>query len=1554
MADSDFEFDEESAPECSSGDEYGETNGLGKRKLAGKQGRSGAGKRRQLEEDVDEKPSTEKLGNSTGKQSTPKNIKPAKRLKTESGINDSPDGSPSPKKSTSKSAKGKKTVEEIYQRKTQLEHILLRPDSYIGSIEMSESPMWVMDGDKMVYRDVKLVPGLYKIFDEILVNAADNKIRDPSMTTIKVKIDRDKNSISVYNNGKGIPVEMHAKEKLYVPELIFGHLLTSSNYDDEEEKVYRNNMSDRSEPKIGKPLKEDYTRITFTPDFAKFGMAEEIDDDLEAVLRKRVYDMAGILKGVKVELNGEKIKIKNFKEYVKLYLESVLDEPQSILYERTGERWEVSFVNGICTSKGGTHVAHVADQIISHASETLKKKEKDLNVKPHQIKSHMWLFVNCLINNPSFDSQTKENMTLKASKFGSKCTLSEDFLKKVSKTKLLENVTRIAKSKQDQQLKKTDGTKRSRLTGIAKLDDANRAGTKDGRRCTLILTEGDSAKTLAMSGLTVVGRDNFGVFPLRGKLLNVREASSKSILDNAEIKTIKQILGLQQGKQYTSVDSLRYGHVMIMADQDHDGSHIKGLLINLFDHFWPSLLKQSGFLLQFITPIIKISKGKEVIDFYTIPEYEKWREAHNNGKGWTIKYLKGLGTNTAADAKKYFSKMNQHQKPFARVEDVDRGLIDLAFNKKKADDRKEWLRNFTPGTHIDTNVDKIKVADFVNKELILFSMADNVRSIPSLVDGLKPGQRKILFACFKRNLTKTEIKVAQLVGYVAEHSAYHHGEASLGTTIINLAQDYVGSNNLTLLEPRGQFGTRRMGGKDFAHPRYIFTMLAKVARLLFHPADDKLLKYQTEENMTIEPEWYIPILPLVLVNGAEGIGTGWSTSIPNYNPRDIVENIRRYLRKEPLVKMHPWYKHFTGTIELTGDRYKVSGALRKVDSTTIEITELPLGTSTQGYKDFLTSLVEGSDKSPPFIKDFREYHTDTSIHFEVVLSEENMALAEEEGLDKKFKMTTFKTVSNMVLFDSAGKLRKYESAEEILEEFCALRSEYYIRRKKWQLDQLEHEFNKLDNQVRFIQDVISKRLVIQERKKAEIISDLVSRGYTSIRKGSTGGEPEDTQEDVPEDDARGYDYLLSMPLWNLTREKIEKLEQERASRKDEIDRLNAMSPDTLWEQDLDALLDEWNVSTFSKFPYAGVNAYWSGAYQRIELLQPTEEGYNAQTTGRSAQKGRKQQAATRQPQPKKPAKKAKKVEDEDAAFEKPAKKAKKVEDEDVDFENGDFVDVKANPAPSKTKYARGGDLKSSRSGDRQAALVERNEKGGDVTLSSIHGKNASTTKTISTMPIETNSKNSQKVVSNTTPRKLGDPTRNTPGTSGSAAQRKITDLFRMKPLTPGKTSSDDQGNEGRETATGTGTIADAAKRTDKRQTEKALMLESTASATIEIAATLGRKKGRTSAAGTSVDKPSNGTVNIISDDDEDDPRIPRKRRKVAPRISPDESEDDADGGGMPMNPPDGDDVDVSPLRRSQRARPVKTPTVSYSFEDEDEDGSIHEEQDDESDYEESS
>lgn len=1133
-----------------------------------------------------------------------------------------------------------KAIEEQYQKKTPIEHVLLRPDTYIGSVERESHQMYTIIDDKIVQKSVSYVPGLYKIFDEILVNAADNKVRDSKMTCIRVNIENDQ--ISVLNDGKGIPVVFHKKENVYVPELIFGQLLTSSNYDDKEKKVtggrngygaklcnifsrefivetsdglkwykqkFENNMGIKGDPDVEdlssekgieiitavnallnitkkRGNKTEFTKISFRPDLRRFGMTT-LDEEFISLVRRRVYDMAGVVKNISVYLNNELIPVNTFKDYCALY------SPSDLTYYKT-DRWEVcfglsrdsfqqiSFVNSICTSKGGTHIQHVLDQVMDGIVDYVQKKEK-LVVKPQQVKSCMFVFVSAMIENPTFDSQTKENLTLTPRKFGSKCS-PLDLKNLLKNTDLMQAIINAGRAKQTSQLKKTDGAKTSRLSGIPKLDDANMAGTKQSSKCTLILTEGDSAKALAVSGLSVVGRDFYGVFPLRGKLLNVRDAAHKQIMENVEICAIKKILGLQHGKEYTTVDALRYGHILIMTDQDHDGSHIKGLLINFLDHFFPDLLRVEGFLQDFITPIVRVTLKNEVIDFFNIPEYEAWRSTVTT-TNFKVKYYKGLGTSTSKDAKHYFSNLQRHVKTFTPLSDEDRGLLSLAFSKKAVDQRKVWLKDFVPGTFLDSTQQFVKISDFVNKELILFSMADNIRSIPSVVDGLKPGQRKVLFSCFKRKL-HSEIKVAQLAGYVSEHSAYHHGEQSLCSTIVNLAQNFVGSNNIPLLVPSGQFGTRLQGGKDAASARYIFTYLNPITRLIYHINDDAILDYINEDNQMIEPQHYIPIIPMVLVNGAEGIGTGWSTSIPNYDPIEIVNNLKCLLDNKEMVKMNPYYRGFKGKMELivgnnaesisdipeiigvdatndnnesiiNGDdkvkkkrkitasqasKYIVSG-IYSILGDKIEIEELPVGLWTQPYKEYLDSLV-GTE-----IKDFKDYSTDNSVHFTIKLVDKRINAT---NVMKKLKLLGSISISNFVCFDKNSNIKKYSRPEEIIRDFYVYRLEYYSKRKEYLIKKIYQELLILDNKVKFIRMVIEGRIELKNKPKKEIESRLSEFKFTLLE--------------------NSYDYLLNMPLLCLTYERIEKLNKEKADKEAEYNRLLKKSIKELWTDDLNAFL----------------------------------------------------------------------------------------------------------------------------------------------------------------------------------------------------------------------------------------------------------------------------------------------------------------------------------------------------------------------------------------------
>lgn len=759
------------------------------------------------------------------------------------------------------------TLAQQYQKKTDKQHILDNPDTYIGSIENVDAELWVYDdaAQKIVLKHIEYIPGLYKLFDEGIVNCRDHVLRMIQSTVLDKKfvtyIDTlisEDGSITFENDGNGIDIAKHPEYDVWIPELVFGHLRTSTNYNKDEKKIvggkngfgfklvliwstygrvetvdhvrglkyvqeFHQNL-DRLDPPVITKVKSSkpYTRVTFRPDYTRFGIPG-LTEDMVALLKKRVYDIGAVtdhhVKKIKVQYNQQVIPVKNFPQYIDLYIGD--KETQKRVYEESDERWEyavalspthefiqISFVNGIATHKGGKHVDYIMGQLTRKLCEYIEKKKK-IKVNVNSIKEQLILFLRCDVENPSFDSQTKDYMNTPSNKFGSSCSVSDAFVEKVAKMGVMDLACSLTEAKENRLAKKTDGAKVRNVRGIANFIDANLSGTSQSKDCILILCEGLSALSGIVSGLSSEDRNTIGIYPLKGKLLNVRGEQVKKIAENKEISDIKKILGLETGREYLNAEdvhaNLRYGKVMYMTDQDLDGSHIKGLCINLFHSEWASLVKIPGFLSFMNTPILRAKKGSQTLLFYNDGEYHRWKESldERGTQGWTIKYFKGLGTSTSAEFKEYFA--NKKIVDFVYQESSSDDMIDKIFNKKRADDRKEWLEQYDKKAFLDTNKPSVRYDDFINQEMIHFSTYDCARSIPNMVDGLKTSLRKILYCAFKRRLT-TEVKVAQFSGYVSEHSAYHHGEASLNGAIVSMAQNYVGSNNVNLLEPHGQFG----------------------------------------------------------------------------------------------------------------------------------------------------------------------------------------------------------------------------------------------------------------------------------------------------------------------------------------------------------------------------------------------------------------------------------------------------------------------------------------------------------------------------------------------------------------------------------------------------------------------------------------------------------------------------------------------------------------------------------------------------------------------------
>lgn len=1102
-------------------------------------------------------------------------------------------------------------MQQQYKKLDSISHIHKRPDMYIGTNKTRSIPNEIIcnkgeNGYTMTVKEnTKVNDGFVRIYLEALSNAVDNFYRSigtsSPMTKIMIELDKETGRTTIYNDGNHIPIEIHDEENIYIPELIFGHLLSGSNYDDTQERqtsgrnglgikllnvfssefeleccdptknlVYRQKWTDHmkncSKPKISSKKKEKgYTKISWIPDFSLFGM-ERYNNTHIALYRKYTMDAAMVTK-IPIYWNGEKIVFKKFSSYVNMYLsESSVSFCDGIITNEDNPKDTfsmeyvicesflpfpcVSFVNGICTSEGGIH----CDKFTGELYKLLCKRLSRLKISPKDLKQYFTIFLNVSVINPEFSSQSKTKMVSCASNI--QCSFPPRIVNNIVKWNFVNEITNLNKMKDMMNLKKNE--KKRGFKRIEGLDPANYAGTKKGRDCVLILCEGLSAKTYSTLGITKgfdtkKGRNYFGIYPLRGKCLNVRNASLNAISNNKEISDIIQALNLKFDVDYKdekNFNTLYYGSICIITDADEDGHHICALLLNFFHKMFPSLFeREKPFLSIMMTPIAKIIQSNQIRTFYNDYDYQNALETlkDTNRKNFTVKYYKGLGTSSDKEILESFGEKIVN---FQKTSDTNT-MMDRIFHKNFSSERKEWLLSYNPTSYIVP--DKVyPIPQYFNQELIKYSLEDCKRSIPNLFDGLKVSQRKILFSVFKKNLAyqSKSMKVAQLAGYCAEQSNYHHGEQCLYETIIKMCHHFPGSNNIPYFERDGQFGSRAYGGKDAANARYIFTKLAPLTRLIFPAEDDILLDYTLDDGDMVQPDYYIPIIPTSLLNGCTaGIGTGWSCFIPCFNFYEILDKIRQFLNdNQDSFQLKPSYYKYEGDIEKIDDnKYRTVG---KIDSFTeknklyYQITELPIGTWTDKYKEELEIMQENKK-----IKNFKNYSTTDKIHF---VFEPNSEVINIDSM----KLSSLLHLSNMVLFTENDKIQKFKDISEIFSTYFQKRLELYEKRIHYQIKDLQQQLIILNNKSRFILEIVNKTIDIFQLQDENLIQLLEHANY--YKKSGT------------------FDYLLQIPIKDLTQTKYNQLMQKIKEIEEQIKKLKKTTAKSIWLKDLDKLEKEYH------------------------------------------------------------------------------------------------------------------------------------------------------------------------------------------------------------------------------------------------------------------------------------------------------------------------------------------------------------------------------------------
>ena len=1039
----------------------------------------------------------------------------------------------------------------MFEVLTDVQHVLQRPTMYVGyecGTRVAQS--FVMADGRVERRDATIDHVALKCFDEIIVNAADCCLRTKRATYVAVVI--DEKGFSVTNDGCDIPVEYNEEWHAYVPETLFGTLRSSCNYDDAKERhgagvngigckltnifashlsleltdatthyaqTFASNMQVRSQPEIA-PIgaRAPHTvRVVVVPDATRLSWNE----DTRAVCARRVYDIA-LCTPVAVTLCGVAVA-SDTARYA-----SFLDEPPlemllpgyRIVLGVTSRPAAVSLANGSFTSDHGAHVA----QSMRKVHEALGSGCGTEAQWRRFVEDRLFVLVIAKLDRPVFASNEKTCVRAPLR--------PEPRLDKVHERALRASPVAAAwlawLAENTQSALQRDERKRGAKVRVAKLDDACAAGTAQWAKCTLILTEGDSAKSFAVAGVSVVGREFYGIFPLRGKVRNVRDATAVQTDENIELRAIKTILNLRTGVA-PEQQQLRYGRVLIMTDQDVDGFHIKGLVMNFLDAQFEGIIGVLK-LDAMSTPLIKATwagsagtgAGAGTHEFFSSAEYAQFRDG--KPAPTRVKYYKGLGTSTPQEAKQYFADIARYTTSYSPD---GKEMLAAFFARTAVQTRKTAIRGAMAAAAPSTTQRTQTIGEFVTTELTTYSVDAVLRAIPSVVDGLKPSQRKVLWTTLRGK--RGETKVAQLAAYIAHETAYHHGEASMQQTIVAMAQDFVGSNNAALLLPIGQFGSRRMGGSDAASARYIFTALAPVATLAFPVADLALVAQQEEDGQVIEPRHLLPVIPWLLVNGCVGIATGFSTTVPMHDVRDVCARLREYIvdrtQGSPLAMRVAGY---TGAVAREAGRYTTSTVVTRAAAKGVHVvSELPVGVWTDAYKARLDALI---DKK--VVTKYTNESTDVAVKFVVHTAE-----------PAKLAMSKHTSTVNMHALDSDGALRLW-TVESIIEYFCAFRAPFYEQRKSSIARALGEEIEKKRGTVRFIELVLSGG-ANEIFAADDAVHAIRARGF---------------REDV-----------LDTPLRACTQERRARLERDLAALTVALERHEAVAPVDTWLAEIDAL-----------------------------------------------------------------------------------------------------------------------------------------------------------------------------------------------------------------------------------------------------------------------------------------------------------------------------------------------------------------------------------------------
>ena len=1089
------------------------------------------------------------------------------------------------------------------------------------------------------------------LFLEILYNAADNcqTSRESNIDPGKIWITMDHTTISIKNQGRPISCQLQPGKQIHIPTFIFGQLLTSSRYGEGKsrkvggrfgigckatnvfstyfridivnthEKVafsqtWHNNMQVR-DPPIIKTLSASYTgtsstTVTFTIDFSRFFDRDEqygwsgvrqYNIDYMLAYMKFAIDIS-LTANIKTHFNRYEFDCTGddgLLKYARYYFPNlnnhiIMSSADSLcmLVDTPDNGRCISFVNDVINNSGGVHVETWKKACLKDHLKVLKSKHK-CKVKLNDLCNHISMILLCRLVNPEFDGQTKDKVTKPKPQV---CLDVMARCSAISEWQGYKRYEEILKGINASIAKKSDGSK-SKYADVDNLQDADYAGDPHKSiTCTLYVTEGKSAHNFAIK--CIESRHTTGALALKGKLLNVGNCKNEKYGNNAEVTQIKQALGLRENFDYSQSNallSLRYGRLVILTDQDDDGMHIRGLIYNFFRCKFPALLTHHKYVFIMETPLLRVQYNRQIVPFFYEHDYIKWKlditltpEERQNRERSIVQYYKGLASSTDDELMEAYKIAISCNKIYALEYDNSAdSMMKMAFDEEYSDTRKKWILSWNTRLYTSTIEGKFPLGSlsrFIAGPLCGFSYANVHRTIPSVIDGLKESQRKIMAVML--SLPKSsKLKVSQLKGDIDKKMHYRHGEESLTRTIIGMANDSVGTNNIAYIQALGQFDSRL--GKCAGQARYINVSPHVLMPYIFRSEDECILEYMKDGDDTIEPRCYYPILPMFAINGTCGIGTGFSTDIPSYNPNDIIRYINWWIctfkegGKVDKPDLKPWYRNYQGKIERINGRWYSIGDYKEIPSRKrykdIIVTELPVTQTIESYSTMLKKLKEKpimdptlyeqqlseqklkKKKCPTYISQFRP-GTERLIlkmggrkHIELlprITIEEPIGIY-KDGSKPIVSLRLIEKISdtNIVLLDNKDIPKIFDnSIYYAIDTYCQHRYDAYVNRrnkkmKEWK-DLIDHHLLR----IKFIELVNDGLILMKDRSKQDIISDLEKYNMPSS--------------------------FLKMPIHSLSPDGIHHIKGEIDRIQIKLDDYQKLSAGKIWIRELGELFDK--------------------------------------------------------------------------------------------------------------------------------------------------------------------------------------------------------------------------------------------------------------------------------------------------------------------------------------------------------------------------------------------